>query len=44
LASLEDPSFSSGYYNLYRNNGVEDGYTLSFERPKAKKEDVIKAA
>ena len=35
--SLEDPSFSSGFYNLYRNNGVEDGYTLSFERPKAKK-------
>src|SRR5580658_10268334 len=26
--SLEDPSFSSGYYNLYRNDGVEDGYKL----------------
>ena len=37
-ASFEDPCFSSGYYNLYRNNGVEDGYTLSFERPKAKKD------
>jgi hypothetical protein len=42
--SLEDPSFSAGYYNLYRNTGVEDGYTLSFERPKAKKDDVKKAA
>jgi uncharacterized protein (DUF736 family) len=37
--SLEDPSFSSGFYNLYRNTGVEDGYTLAFERPKAKKTD-----
>ena len=37
--SFEDPSFSSGYYNLYRNNGVEDGYTLSFERPRSKKDD-----
>jgi hypothetical protein len=37
--SLEDPSFSSGYYNLYRNRGVEDGYTLVFERPRSKKED-----
>ena len=37
--SLEDPSFSSGYYNLYRNNGVEDGYTLVFDRPRSKKED-----
>ena len=42
--SLEDPSFSAGYYNLYRNTGVEDGYTLNFERPKAKKDDVKKAA
>jgi uncharacterized protein (DUF736 family) len=30
--SLEDPSFSSGYYNLYRNSGVEDGYALSARR------------
>jgi uncharacterized protein (DUF736 family) len=37
--SFEDPSFSSGFYNLYRNNGVEDGYTLTFERPRSKKED-----
>ncbi len=37
--SLEDPSFSSGYYNLYRKRGVEDGYTLVFERPRAKRED-----
>ena len=38
--SLEDPSFSSGYYNLYRNRGVEDGYTLVFERPRSKKQEV----
>jgi uncharacterized protein (DUF736 family) len=37
--NLEDPSFSSGYYNLYRNNGVEDGYALVFERPRSKKDD-----
>jgi uncharacterized protein (DUF736 family) len=42
--SLEDPSFSSGYYNLYRNNGVEDGYTLTFERPRSKKDDTKQAA
>ena len=34
--SFEDPSFSSGYYNVYKS-GIEHGYTLSFERPKAKK-------
>jgi uncharacterized protein (DUF736 family) len=34
--SLEDPTFSSGYYNLYRNDGVEDGYRLVFERPSGK--------
>jgi uncharacterized protein (DUF736 family) len=34
--SLEDPSFATGYYNLYKT-GVEHGYTLTFERPKAKK-------
>ncbi len=37
--SLEDPSFSPGFYNLYRNRSVEDGYTLVFDRPKAKRED-----
>jgi uncharacterized protein (DUF736 family) len=37
--SLEDPSFSSGYYNLYRNRGVEDGHTLVFERPRSRKDD-----
>jgi uncharacterized protein (DUF736 family) len=36
--SFEDPSFSAGYYNLYRN-GTEDNYTLTFERPKAKRKD-----
>jgi uncharacterized protein (DUF736 family) len=34
--SFEDPSFSAGYYNLYKS-GIEHGHTLSFERPKAKK-------
>ena len=42
--SLEDPSFSSGYYSLYRNRGVEDGYTLVFERLRSKKEDAVKQA
>jgi len=42
--SLEDPSFSSGYYNLYRNRGVEDGYTLVFERPRSKKQDSAPAS
>jgi uncharacterized protein (DUF736 family) len=42
--SLEDPSFSPGYYNLYRNRGVEDGFTLVFERPRAKREDTAKQA
>ena len=36
--SFEDPSFSSGYYNLYKSR-VEDGFTLTFERPRSKKED-----
>ena len=36
--SFEDPSFSTGYYNLYKSS-IEHGYTLTFERPKAKKED-----
>ena len=34
--SFEDPSFSSGYYNLYKS-GVEHGYTLTFDRPRAKR-------
>jgi uncharacterized protein (DUF736 family) len=37
--SLEDPSFSPGFYNLYRNRGVEDGQTLVFDRPKSERED-----
>ena len=36
--SFEDPSFSSGYYNLYKST-IENGYTLTFDRPKAKKDD-----
>jgi uncharacterized protein (DUF736 family) len=35
--SFEDPSFSAGYYNLYKS-GAELGYTLTFERPKARKD------
>jgi uncharacterized protein (DUF736 family) len=34
FVALEDPSFASGFYGLFRNSGVEDGYTLSFERDK----------
>lgn len=37
--NFEDPSFSSGFYSLYRNDGVEDGYKLVFERPRSKKGD-----
>jgi uncharacterized protein (DUF736 family) len=37
--SFDDPSFSSGEYFLNRNRGVEDGWTLSFERTSKKKED-----
>jgi uncharacterized protein (DUF736 family) len=36
--TFEDPSFSSGYYNLYKSS-IENGYTLTFDRPKAKKDD-----
>src|SRR5450755_1968535 len=36
--SFEDPSFSSGFYNLYKSR-IENGYTLTFERPRAKKDD-----
>ena len=41
--SFEDPSFSSGEYFLSRNRGVEDGWTLSFERSTRKKEDTAAA-
>ena len=34
--SLEDPSFSPGFYNLYKS-GIEHGYTLTFERPRPAK-------
>ena len=37
--SFDDPAFSSGFYNLYKKNGVEDSYDLTFERPRAKRED-----
>jgi uncharacterized protein (DUF736 family) len=36
--SFEDPSLSPGYYNLYKS-GIEHGYTLTFERPRAAKKD-----
>ena len=35
--SFEDPSFSSGFYNLYPKRGMEDGYDLTFERPRSAK-------
>jgi uncharacterized protein (DUF736 family) len=41
--SLEDPTFSAGYYNLYRNDGVEDGYKLVFERPSSKPKTEVAA-
>ena len=34
----DDPSFAPGYYNLYKS-GIEHGYTLTFERPRAAKKD-----
>jgi uncharacterized protein (DUF736 family) len=37
--SFEDPSFSTGEYFLNRNRGVEDGWTLSFERTRRNRED-----
>jgi len=37
--SFEDPSFASGEYFLSRNKGVEDGWTLSFERTRPKREE-----
>jgi uncharacterized protein (DUF736 family) len=36
--SLEDPTFSSGFYTLVKS-GVEHGYTLYFERPRPKKDN-----
>ena len=39
FVSFEDPSFSSGKYYLSRNRGVDDAWTLSFERPKEKKDN-----
>ena len=41
--NLEDHTFSSGFYSLYRNEGVEDGYRLVFERPRTRKEDSTSA-
>ena len=37
--SFEDPSFATGEYFLNRNKGVDDGWTLSFERTSRKRED-----
>ena len=42
--SFEDPSFASGEYFLNRNRGVDDGWTLSFERTSRKREDTKQAA
>ncbi len=39
FVALEDPSFASGFYGLFRNSGVEDGYTLSFERERSQRTD-----
>ena len=36
--SFEDPSFSSGYYNLYPKRGMDNSYELTFERPRARKD------
>jgi uncharacterized protein (DUF736 family) len=36
--SFEDPTFSSGYYNLYQKRGMDEGYELTFERPRPKKD------
>ncbi len=36
--SFDDPSFSSGYYNLYAKRGAEGSYELTFERPRSRKE------
>jgi uncharacterized protein (DUF736 family) len=38
FVALEDPSFATGFYGLFRNSGVEDGYTLSFERDKQQRD------
>jgi uncharacterized protein (DUF736 family) len=39
FVALEDPSFATGFYGLFRNSGVEDGYTLSFERDKGQRDN-----
>jgi uncharacterized protein (DUF736 family) len=36
--SFDDPSFSSGYYNLYANRGIDEGFDLIFERPRLRKD------
>jgi uncharacterized protein (DUF736 family) len=42
--SFEDPSFSAGEYFLNRNRGVEDGWTLTFERTARKRDEAKQAA
>lgn len=37
--SFDDPSFATGEYFLSRNKGMDDGWTLSFERSARKKDD-----
>jgi len=41
--NLEDPTFSNGFYSLWRNDGVEDGYTLVFDRPSYKPKTEVPA-
>jgi uncharacterized protein (DUF736 family) len=41
--SFDDPSFSSGYYNLYAKRGAENSYELTFERPRARKDSADSA-
>ena len=41
--SFDDPSFASGDYFLSRNRGTDEGWTLSFERSRTKKQEVAPA-
>lgn len=41
--SFDDPSFATGEYFFSRNRGVEDGWTLSFERTARKRSEDTQA-